>query len=77
MSVPPLQRAMTLAGTNLSPLNIKLIAKGLLQSFNGSNILGTMKMCSRYGLFEPLRLIAPCQEANGDNLGKSFRSSTQ
>ena len=45
---------------------------------NSLNSLGTMKISSRYGLFDPLRvIIAPGQKANVDNLVKSFRFSTQ
>ena len=46
--------------------------------FNGSIILWTTKTGSRYGGFEPLRVnhsARSASEANGNNLGKSFRSS--
>ena len=38
-------------------LNQRKLAFGDIQSnLNGSNSFGTMKICSRYGLFEPLRV---------------------
>ena len=47
-------------------------------NFNGSNIFVTMEICLRLGSLSHLGLImAPGQKANGDNLGKSFPSSTQ
>ena len=42
-------------------------------NFNGSNIFGTMEICSRHGWFEPLRVNHSARsEANGDSLGVSF-----
>ena len=36
----------------------KMNGKFAIQSnFNGSNIFGTIELCSRYGYFEPLRVI--------------------
>ena len=44
----------------------------LLQSnFNGSNILGTIKICSRQGYFEPFRV--DYSAMSGDIIGMSFR----
>ena len=46
-------------------------------NFNDSNIFGTMEICSRHGLFKQLRLNHGIRsnQANGDNLGMSFRFS--
>ena len=42
----------------------------LLSNLINSDIFGTIEMCSRYRLFEPLgSIMTPGQEANGDNLG--------
>ena len=46
--------------------------------FSGSDIFGIMEICSRHGYLSHLGLnMTPGQEANGNILGKSFRSSTQ
>ena len=38
-------------------------------NFNNSNFLWTMKICSRYRYFEPLRVIHDARsESKGDNL---------
>ena len=54
----------------------KYSIKVIQSTTHGSNIVGTMEICSGHGLFEPLRVNHGAgQEANGDNLEKSFRSS--
>ena len=46
---------------------------GYKSNLNGSNIFGTMEICSDMGSSSHWGLImAPVQEANSDNLGKSF-----
>ena len=50
----------------------------LLSNFNGSNIYGTMEICSRHGKFEPLRVNHSARSnGNLDNSEMSFRSSTK
>ena len=45
---------------------------------HGSNVFGTMEIVRDIGSLSLWELImVPIQEANGDNLGKSFRSSMQ
>ena len=50
----------------------------LKSNLNGSNMFGTMELVRGMGSSSHCGLImAQGQEANGDNLGKSFRPSTQ
>ena len=50
----------------------------LQSNFSDSNIFGTMEICLRYGSLSDWGLImAPGQEANNDDLEKSFWFFTQ
>ena len=75
--MPPVWYKIILADT-VSVEEVPYGQNYIQSNLNGSNTFGTMEIRSRHGYLEPLRVImAPVQKANSDDLGKSFRFSTQ